>query len=70
MSDIILKPTVQVDERTWSLFSIAFDTPDGKFETHLYALSFDHAEMMLAELKETGRISGQIVDVIHPGDEP
>lgn len=51
--------TVTVDGRVWNLYSITYDTPDGKFETHIYALSFEHANMMLMELKENGRITGQ-----------
>lgn len=52
-----------INGRTWYLFSVEFDTADGKFETYIYALSMEHAVAMCAELRETARISGQVVQV-------
>jgi hypothetical protein len=60
MTSLQLKPTVQVDGRDWHLFDIEFQTADGKFGTYIYALSHEHAELMLSELKETARVSGQV----------
>lgn len=54
--------SVEVDGRTWNLFSIDFDTADGKFSTHIYALSWEHAEHILEELKTTARVSGQCME--------
>jgi hypothetical protein len=62
LPSIPLEFSVNVDGRTWNLYSIEFDSADGKFETHLYALSFEHAELMLAELKATARVSGQCME--------
>jgi hypothetical protein len=61
MNFIEQKFTVHVDGRRWQLFDIEFDTADGKFSTYIYALSHEHAEMILTELKASARIGGQIV---------
>ncbi len=60
MSSLTMKPTIQVQGRTWRLFAIDYDTADGKFSTYIYALSWEHAHMMLDELKQTARIGGQV----------
>lgn len=44
--------------RKWHPYGVEFDSPDGKFEIHLYAISRMHAEMQLEALKETGRVNG------------
>ncbi len=67
MSGIVQPPTVHVNGRDWHLFDIEYQTADGKFSVYMYALSFEHAEMMLAELKETARVSGQVMDVYPAG---
>ena len=64
MSGIPQEPVVHVNGRDWYLFSIDYDTDDGKFTTYIHALSLAHAHMMLAELKQTARIGGQVMDVI------
>ncbi len=63
MSGIVQQPTVRVGGRDWHLFDIEYQTVDGKFLVYMYALSFEHAEIMLAELKETARVAGQVMDV-------
>ena len=54
---------VRVNGREWYLFSIEYDTADGMFSTYIYALSFEHAHMILGEMKQTARISGQVLDI-------
>jgi hypothetical protein len=60
VSALELKPTVQVGGRDWRLFDIAFQTADGEYSVYMYALSFEHAQMMLDELKQTARVAGQV----------
>jgi hypothetical protein len=59
--------TVTVNDRAWHLFGCEYDTPDGKFAFDIYALSHEHAAMMLDELKSTARLLGKIEDLV-PGE--
>ena len=62
LADQIQMPlSVPVDGRTWRLFSVEFDTADGKFSTYIYALSDEHAAAMVAELRQTARCGGAVV---------
>lgn len=49
--------------RKWHPYEVIFDTPEGEFGIHLYAISDEHARLQLQDLKETGRISGQTLEV-------
>lgn len=60
-SEIKMPLSVAVDGRTWRLFSVEFDTADGKFSTYIYALSDEHAAAMVAELRQTARCGGAVV---------
>lgn len=53
-----------VDGREWRLFSCTFATPDGKFCGYLYAISAEHAVALLAELKETATLDGELCGTI------
>ena len=62
LADQIQMPlSVTVDGRTWRLFSVEFDTADGKFSTYIYALSDEHAAAIVAELRQTARCGGAVV---------
>lgn len=62
LADQIQMPlSVPVDGRTWRLFSVEFDTADGKFSTYIYALSDEHAAAMVVELRQTARCGGAVV---------
>lgn len=62
LADQIQMPlSVPVDGRTWRLFSVEFDTADGKFSTYIYALSDEHAAAIVAELRQTARCGGAVV---------
>lgn len=65
---VTLEPKVTVNGIDWYLFTIGFNTPDGYFETYIYAIDFDHAEMRLQELKDTGVITGQVRSVVEKRD--
>lgn len=55
-----------VDGRQWNLFTVAYDTADGQFETYIYAISWEHAVALVEELKETATVSGQLQSTIKP----
>ncbi len=57
---IPLPITTVVDGRTWRLFDVLYSTADGEFSTYIYALSFEHAELLIEELRQTARLGGQI----------
>lgn len=61
MNSIQMQFTVVVNGRKWSLFSVDFDTSDGLFSTYIYALSMEHAVAICSELRDTARISGQVI---------
>ena len=48
--------------RTWRRYLLTWSGPDGQFVTDLWALSREHAELVLADLKLTARIEGQVVE--------
>ncbi|AVJ20990.1 MULTISPECIES: hypothetical protein [Pseudomonas] len=53
---------VKVSGVWWKLFSIEFQTPDGKFSTYIYALDAEHASYRLEELKLTAVVFGEVAD--------
>lgn len=55
-----------VDGRMWRTFACSYDTPDGKFGFTIMAISMEHAAAMLADLKETAKLDGELDSVI-PG---
>jgi len=56
--------TVPVDGRTWNLYAVDYDTADGQFSVYIHAISFEHAAAMVAELRETARLSGQVEGIV------
>lgn len=52
-----------VDGREWNLFTFDYKTPDGIFSGYLHAISMEHAAAMLADLKETAELQGQMIEV-------
>lgn len=57
---IPLPLTTVVGGRTWRLFDVLYTTADGEFSTYIYALSFEHAALLVEELRQTARLGGQI----------
>ena len=62
MPEVKLPMTCLVDDRTWNLFTFDFQTPDGTFASYLYAISLEHAAAMLADMKETAVLTGQMIE--------
>jgi hypothetical protein len=56
--------------RTWHPYAVEFESPDGVYSVHLYAVSAEHAHLQLEALKENGRISGHVIDVVHRHSPP
>lgn len=71
LGGIPMRYRVNVDGRIWKLFSVDFETADGKYSTYIYAISAEHAEYILEELKATAKVSGEICGVYneHPEDD-
>jgi hypothetical protein len=49
----------KVANYTWNPYTIQFQSPDGIFFCHIYAISRDHAQLQLDALKSTGVILGK-----------
>ncbi len=64
MSNLTMQPTVIVNGREWQLFAVDYDTADGKFTFYMYALAYEHALIMLEELKATAHIGGQVCEFV------
>lgn len=47
--------------RVWKTYCCTYDTADGTFGFEIMALSMEHAAAMLAELKATARLDGELV---------
>lgn len=45
----------------WYPFNLSFKSDEGVFEVTLYAVSFEHAECLLEDLKSTGKIVSQTI---------
>lgn len=68
MSHIPMPIRCEVDGRTWRLYDVTYETPDGRFSVYISALSFDHAQLMLDDLKASGKVSGEVQAVYKGGE--
>lgn len=48
--------------RSWNKYTCSFESPDGKYGFELWAISFEHAQLQLDALKETGRVDGEVFE--------
>ena len=66
MSKDITIPMQHIDGkgRKWRPYAVRFTGPDGAFEFHIHALSYDHAELLLEDIKATATVSTQVVEVV------
>lgn len=55
---------VQVQGRTWRMFSCGYSTPDGEFSFYIYALSWEHAQLMLDDIKANAKVDGEIQETV------
>ena len=53
--------TKDAQGRTWRRFCCSFKGSDGKYGFYIYALSQEHAELLLADLKETAVVDGEMI---------
>jgi len=63
MSGIPHPITCMVDGKRWDLYTADYETPDGKFGFYFYAISAEHAELILTDLKATATLSGKVEGV-------
>jgi hypothetical protein len=47
----------------WALYSVEFKTADGTFGTYIYAVSDEHAQAILTDLKDNAAVVGRLVGV-------
>lgn len=59
--------TATVDGRQWRTYTCSYETADGTFCFTIMAISMEHAAAMLAELKETARLDGELSEEIPLG---
>jgi hypothetical protein len=62
--------TVRVNGVDWHLFDIQFETPDGTYSVYMYAISDEHARLMLADLKLNGKVTGQVLGSMPADGDP
>lgn len=55
-----MKTSVVVNGKTWYLFSAEFSSDDGVYRFPFYAISHEHAEIVLRDIKETAKVVGQV----------
>lgn len=48
----------------WRLYPIEFTTVDGKFSAYFYAVTDEHAQAMLDDLKDTAIVGNPVLGVI------
>lgn len=51
---------VEVNGRLWWPYACRFESPDGAFEFQIHALSEDHAQILLDDLRKTATVLGRI----------
>lgn len=61
---IQLPLSVTITGVEWHLFSIEFKTADGTYSTYIYAVSHEHAQAILSDLKDTATVQGQVVGLV------
>lgn len=52
--------STRVNGVTWNLYAIDFKTCDGTYSAYLYAVSPEHAQSILDDLKDTAEIGGKL----------
>lgn len=45
----------------WHPYPVEFESPEGRFALTLHAISWEHAHLQLASLKENGRVVGDAI---------
>lgn len=46
----------------WKPYSIEFESPEGKFVFTIYAISFEHAQLLIEDIRQTLKLSGELVN--------
>lgn len=60
LNKILLDIQTVVDNRTWNMYTVEYETPDGTFSFYIYAISDEHASYLVEELKQTAKLAGKI----------
>ncbi|WP_314408830.1 hypothetical protein [Pseudomonas kuykendallii] len=62
ITEVTLPMSCVVNGRLWNLYTFQYKTPDGEFCGYLHAVSDEHAAALLADMKETAELKGQIIE--------
>lgn len=63
MKTVELPVSVVVEGRRWDLFTVKYLADDRVYEFYIYGISFEHAFHIVEDIKETARLSGQVVEI-------
>lgn len=67
MNDFITMPkTVDVKGQPWSLYMAEFTGAEGTFEIHFYAVSMEHAAIVVEDIKGSLKLVGRFVGSVKP----
>lgn len=62
--EVTLPLTVEDMGKTWRLFTASFGGAEGAFGIFFYAISMEHAAMVVEDMKATLKLDGQIEAII------
>lgn len=64
MSNAVHMPlSCEVRGKTWHLYSFEWGGADGTFCGHFYAISDDHAALVLQDIKDTAKLNGRLYGI-------
>lgn len=67
MSTAVTMPReVEVNGRTWSLYAAEYAGADGTFGLHFYAISMEHAAIVVEDIKTTLKLTGKYEGTVRP----
>ncbi|ELP5887739.1 MAG: hypothetical protein JJO71_14420 [Escherichia coli] len=70
MSGINMPLQVEVEGRTWKLFSVDFMADERKYSFYIYAINREHASYIVDDIKRTAELSpGNIVGIVSSQDK-
>lgn len=49
----------------WRLYSVEWTGPDGTFSTYIYAISDEHAALVISELRAGARLVGRVEGIFN-----
>ena len=56
---------IDVNGYVWNQYTIEFDSPEGTFSFRIYAVSYEHAELLVESIKENARVNSTLIGESH-----